>query len=75
MSITRTALTEQTKKLVEAQFAKSGASTKFVLPNEELAIIAEMLNQSNPLSVYTGVSIAAMGAGSVEVKYDVYNDN
>lgn len=75
MAITRTALTEQAKKLVEAQFAKSGASTKFVLPNEELAILTEMLNQTNPLSVYTQVAIAAMGAGSVEVKYDVYNDN
>lgn len=75
MAITRTALTDKAKTLVQAQFAKGNGSDKFILPNEELGIITEMLNQTNPLAVYTGVSIAAAGYGSVEVKYDVYNDN
>lgn len=84
MPITRAELASATKDRVRALFgadSKTGAAagtastTKYVLPNEDLGIITEMLNEENPLAVYSGVTISGQGSATVEVKYDIYNDN
>lgn len=76
-TISKEAYTADTKAVVKATFAQKTKTTtdKFILPNRELGIVTEMLNRDNPLAPYIMVDIADSTAGSVEVKYDVYNDN
>ncbi len=74
MAITFEKLITATKASAEA-IAAATKTGKFVLPIAELGIITEMLNENNPLSAYTGVTVSSLNSGSVDVKYDVYNDN
>lgn len=75
MAITFDKLVAGTKASAKAVFAAT-KTDKYVLPVADLDMITEMMNENNPLSFYTsGVKVTSMNSGSVDVEFDVYNDN